>query len=152
VGLQYVVCSPAAVVTFVSTGVFSFTLVHNSVTLGLAGIFGIAGGLGPAGAAGPPGAWGAGGAPGALAAGPWTLGTAGGLGIPGMASFGGAGIAGRVYRFPSTSCPSIIDLPKSSTFTGAGWGVPPGAVPGAADGAEPGDAGTIGTIIASFFS
>jgi hypothetical protein len=40
-----VVCSPAAVVTFVSTGVFSFTLVQTSVTVGCGG-FGSCGGFG----------------------------------------------------------------------------------------------------------
>ena len=42
VGLQYVVRSPAELVILVRTGVFSFTLLHISVTVGSGG-FGISG-------------------------------------------------------------------------------------------------------------
>ena len=105
-GLQYVVCSPADVVTLVRPGAFSFTLVQTSVTLGKVGSFGACGG------AGAPGAAGAFGASGRLT---W--------GTPGILAFGISGLeggenGGRVNRLPSTSWPSIIDLPKSSTFAG----------------------------------
>ena len=54
VGLQYVVRSPAELVIFVSTGVFSFTLVQISVTVGCGG-FGISGGFGGCGGFGASG-------------------------------------------------------------------------------------------------
>jgi hypothetical protein len=129
VGLQYVVCVAAAVETLVNTGVFNFTLVHISVTLGA--------NFGAAGGAPAPGVVGAFGAPGIL--------------LPGVGGVAGGGTVGSVYRFPSTSCPSIIDFPRSSTWTGGALtgGVAPAVAPGAA-GAVPG--GVIGITLASFLA
>jgi len=142
VGLQYVVCSPAAVVTFVSTGVFNFTLVHISVTLGACGIFGAAGG------AGAPGGFGAPGAAGSFASGTFKL----GIFAFGSDGLGGGGTAGMVKRLPSTSCPSIIDLPRSCTCTFGGWtaAAAPGGEPGGDGIADPG--GVIGITLASFLT
>ena len=55
VGLQYVVCDPRALVTLVSTGVFSLTLVQTSVTVGCGGL----GGAVACGNCGGLGIWGA---------------------------------------------------------------------------------------------
>ena len=80
-GLQYVVCSPAAVEVLVNTGVFNFTLVHTSVTLGFAGSFG------SCGAAGAPGGFGAAGDPGIFIPGIF----AAGIFAAGIAGLGGGG-------------------------------------------------------------
>ena len=132
----------------VSTGVFNFTLVHNSVTLGLAGSFGAAGGFGTAGVS-------AGLAPGAPSFGSASFGIAsfgmaGLAGGVGMAGLGGAGMWGNVKRLPSTSWPSIIDLPRCSTCISGGFTA--AAEPGGAPGGEIGDpGGGIGIMLASFF-
>ena len=150
VGLQYVVCSPANVLTFVSTGAFSFTLVQTSVMLGFGGSVGIDGSFGA------PGALGAGGAPGMLG----VLGACGAPGMPGawgapgmlgMLGLAGGAITGSVNRLPSTSWPSIIDLPRSSICIAGGFGIfAEGACGMAADGAPAGAAG-MGKMLASFF-
>ena len=131
------VCSPAAVVTFVSTGVFSFTLVQTSVTVGCGGL-GNCGGLGICGNGGS-----------------FTpLGNCGSFGICGICgAFGACGVCGggggeNVNRLPSTSCPSIMLLPRSCTCSGGSFGAPGiCGIPGA-DGA---DVGGIGMTMASFF-
>ena len=66
--------------------------------------------------------------------------------------FGGGATAGRVKRLPSTSCPSIIDLPRSSTCMGDVVGTVPAGACGAPDGAAPGIPGGIGRMVASFFA
>jgi len=131
------------VVTLVSTGVFNFTLVHNSVTLGGLG----SAGAEAAGAAGAPEGFGAAGAPGIFTPGIFKA----GIFAAGIAGFGGGGGVGKVKRLPSTSCPSIIDLPRSCTCTDGGGGAvgAPGA-PGALGGVPPG--GVIGIMLASFFT
>jgi hypothetical protein len=132
-----VVCTPAAVVTFVRTSVFSFVLVQTSATLGCGGFgnggLGNCGGFGTLSDCGTPGIF-------------------GGWGDCGI--FGGCGACGacggeRVKRLPSTSCPSIRLFPRSCTcIGGACGGVPPGiaGLPGGA-----GDAGGMGITMASFF-
>ena len=86
-GLQYVVCSPAAVVTLVNTGVFNCTLVQTSATLGDGGRVGAFGGAGAPGGFGPEGALGS-----------FAPGTGGALGnfIPGIDGLGGGGTWGKV--------------------------------------------------------
>ena len=80
---------------FISTGVFSFTLVHTSVTLGLGGSFGIAGGAGAPGGFGACGAPGTPGifTPGILNPGIFAPGTAGAAGRAGLA---GVSTGGKV--------------------------------------------------------
>ena len=75
------VCSPAAVEVLVNTGVFNFTLVHTSVTLGFDGSFGAWG------AAGAPGGFGTGGDPGIFIPGIFAPGTF----AAGIAGLGGGG-------------------------------------------------------------
>ena len=133
-------------VTLVKTGVFNFTLVHISVTLGACGILGASGGDGAPGVFGAPEAAGSF-APGIFKA---------GIFMPGSFAFGsdglgGGGTAGIVKRLPSTSCPSIVDLPRSCTCTFGG-----GTATAAPDGAPGGDGianpgGVIGITLASFF-
>lgn len=132
-------------VTLVKTGVFNFTLVHISVTLGGCGILGAADGAGAAGG------FGAAGAAGTFAPGIFMP----GIFMPGSFAFGsdglgGFGTAGMVKRLPSTSCPSIIDLPRSCTCTFGGWtaAAAPGGAPGGDGIAVPG--GVIGITLASF--
>jgi len=131
-------------VTLVKTGVFNFTLVHISVTLGVCGILGAAGGAGGFGAPGTAGSF----APGTFKA---------GIFMPGIFAFGSDGLgaggtAGMVKRLPSTSCPSIIDLPRSCTCTFGGWtaAAAPGGEPGGDGIADPG--GVIGITLASFLT
>jgi hypothetical protein len=83
--------------TLVNTGVFNFTLVQTSVTLGFGGSFGIEGGVGA------PGGFGADGAPGMFAAGILRPGifkpgifAPGIAGAAGMGGFAGADTGGKV--------------------------------------------------------
>lgn len=111
-GLQYVVCSPAAVVTLVKTGVFNFTLVQTSATLGNAGSFGFCGG------AGAPGGFGIEGALGSLAPG---TGGAAGIFAPGNVGVPGAFIPGTDGA-PGTFIAGIV-LPGIWGLGGGGtWG------------------------------
>src|SRR5580693_509357 len=115
VGLQYVVRSPAELVILVRTGVFSFTLVHISVTVGCGG-FGISGGLGGCGGFAASGIFACGGLASGILGVCGMFGNFGIWGSSGIFGFWNAGGGGSVYRFPSTSCPSIMLLPRSSTF------------------------------------
>ena len=138
VGLQYVVRSPAELVILVRTGVFSFTLVHISVTVGCGGL-GISGGFGCCGGFGVSGIFACG-----------MFGNFGIWGSSGIFGFWNAGGGGSVNRFPSTSCPSIMLLPRSSTFRGGAWGATPCAAPAPAEPCDP-MAGIMGITVASFF-
>ena len=113
-------------------------LVHTSVTLETWGSLAIDGGFGNPGATGAPGAVGA-------------PGIAGIPGAPGIFGICAGFVGGSVNRLPSTSWPSIIDLPKSSTCMEGGWPAAAGICP-AIEGAAPAAAGAIGIIVASFLT